>query len=325
MSKKICCVCHREIDSEEHNIGGRYFCDLHFHKVFRNRRGLVRTLLGGLGLSLILNAIILIIDSFLPLSGNQFLFVSGICIAFFFSFFWLIIFYRLDTLEPEPISFLITVAVLGFILAAGVGQPLIKNIFKVQDWMYQGKWWLVFLASFLIIGTIQEYCKYAGVRFSIFRHREFDERVDGIIYGAAIGIGYALFLNLDYIWTHQGASLSMSSIHSSINTLAQAGFGGLSGYFLGRAKFDSMPFWWLPAGVGLAALMNALMNILLESVAQRGFNYNPLFALIAAACFSASIFIILFILSRRTNDMIIKASGYNPLEDETEGVKNGQN
>ena len=32
--------------------------------------------------------------------------------------------------------------------------------------------------------------KYAGVRFTIFLSREFDERVDGIIYGAAIGLGY---------------------------------------------------------------------------------------------------------------------------------------
>jgi hypothetical protein len=43
--------------------------------------------------------------------------------------------------------------------------------------------------------------------------------------------------------------------------LAHAAFGGLLGYFLGRAKLEQEPVWWLPAGLALTALLNGLFNL----------------------------------------------------------------
>jgi len=43
--------------------------------------------------------------------------------------------------------------------------------------------------------------------------------------------------------------------------LAHAAFGGLLGYFLGRAKLEQDPIWWLPVGLLLAAVLNGLFLI----------------------------------------------------------------
>jgi hypothetical protein len=44
--------------------------------------------------------------------------------------------------------------------------------------------------------------------------------------------------------------------------LAQAAFGGLLGYFLGKAKLEQEPMWWLPLGLTLTAVLNGLFNLL---------------------------------------------------------------
>ena len=46
----------------------------------------------------------------------------------------------------------------------------------------------------------------------------------------------------------------------AVVALAQASFSGITGYFLGRAKFESEQIWWMPLGITLAAIFNGLFN-----------------------------------------------------------------
>ena len=40
MSTRICCVCHIQVGDEARMLGGRCYCDEHYAKVTRDRRGL---------------------------------------------------------------------------------------------------------------------------------------------------------------------------------------------------------------------------------------------------------------------------------------------
>src|SRR5690606_11624478 len=103
---------------------------------------------------------------------------------------------------------------------------------------------------------------FATVRYFIFDSSEFDERTDGVIYGTAAGLGYATALNLQFILSNGGAALGSGEIFVAEVALAHAAFGGLLGYFLGRAKLEQEPVWWLPLGLVLASLLNGLFLIL---------------------------------------------------------------
>ena len=54
----------------------------------------------------------------------------------------------------------------------------------------------------------------------------------------------------------------------AIVALAQASFSGITGYFLGRAKFESEQIWWMPLGITLAAIFNGVFNWLRGLVSQ---------------------------------------------------------
>jgi len=139
----------------------------------------------------------------------------------------------------------------------------------VQDWLDHS---LVInlRGSILLVGFIQELLKYAAVRYGVFPLPEFDEWTDGILYGTAAGLGFATVLNIQYVVDSGGVDLGMGVIRIVVTALAQASFAGIIGYFLGRAKFEDEPVWWLPLGLTIAAVLNGLFTVVRGSVTRSG-------------------------------------------------------
>ena len=211
---------------------------------------------------------------------------------------WFTVFYMQDRAEPEPKQYLFGVFALGLLLAAAIGQPLIQNVFQVNTWA-GGSLALRLLAGITIVGAIQEFLKYAAVRYSVYRSPEFDERIDGIIYGAAAGLGYATFLNVNYVISNGGVDLGVGAVRAAVVALAQASFAGVTGYFLGRAKFENRGPFWLPVGLVLAAVLNGVSSTLLSEISRTGLRSTPLNGLILAAALATITFAVLFAIMRR--------------------------
>jgi len=305
----FCCVCQEPLTKNAKKIGDRFFCDHHYNKVFVNRKGIWISVLIGIVSIFAFAGLIVLLDYLVDyqFSGIN-LVIFGVLISAGPAFIWVWIFYKLDTLEPEPKGFILGVFLLGAIFANGIGIPLINGLFNVNEWLYNAELPLKIISSILIIGFIQEYLKYAGVRFTVFISSEFDERVDGIIYGAVIGLGYATMLNIHYIISMGGVNPSVGVMRITISCLAHASFSGISGYFLGRAKFEKMPVWWMPSGVALAAVLNGVTHILLKSVSRFGISFTPEFGLIIAGVLASTAFGILFLAIRRINTGVLQDS-----------------
>ena len=77
--------------------------------------------------------------------------------------------------------------------------------------------------------------KFIAVRLAVYDHVEFDEIVDGIIYSVTSGLGFAALENLFYSVKF---GISVGLFRAFITNLAHASFSGISGYYLGLAKFS---------------------------------------------------------------------------------------
>ncbi len=312
-----CAICGRAVGSEGRQFKGRWFCPAHLDKPARHRTGVWWAGLAQLGALLALVLLLEVFLAFFPVRlEGTWLIVAGILLALVPALLWLGFFYQQDRLEPEPKGYVLGVFVLGALLAAAVGLPLVRDVFRVGDWFSEGP--LIALAgSILVIGFSQEFLKYAAVRYSVFGLAEFDERTDGIVYGTAAGLGFAAVLNLDFILNSGGLNLDVGVIAVVVTALAQACFAGISGYFLGRAKFERRPWWWLPLGLALAAAGNGIFTFLRGEVGRSAINleggggFSPWPGLLLATVVTLAVFLLLNWLIRRDIAVTLKETA-NP-------------
>ena len=195
------------------------------------------------------------------------LLLTGVFLALVPAFIWLVFFYLQDRAEPEPKGFVLGVFALGGLFAAAIGIPMTDGLFRVSHWLYTDTLTTI-LGGILVVGFTQEYLKYAAVRYSIYNSDEFDESTDGVVYATAAGLGYATVLNINFVVSNGGVDLGTGIIRMAVVALAQAAFSGITGYFLGRAKFESEPVWWMPLGITLAAIFNGVFNWLQGTITQ---------------------------------------------------------
>ena len=215
------------------------------------------------------------------------LLLTGVFLAIVPAFIWMIFFYLQDSAEPEPKGYVIGVFVLGGLLAASIGIPVVENLFRVSHWIYTNTGATI-LGGILVVGFTQEFLKYAAVRYSIYHSDEYDEPTDGVIYATAAGLGYATMLNINFVISNGGVDLGTGIIRMAVVALAHAAFSGITGYFLGRAKFESEQIWWMPLGITLAATFNGLFNwlqgiVTRPTITLSGSTNNPWLGLALAA------------------------------------------
>jgi RsiW-degrading membrane proteinase PrsW (M82 family) len=173
-----------------------------------------------------------------------------------------------DATSPEPLSLLVTTFLLGMLTAnfAAVINSLFQPPFNAYG--YLG----MVLFFFLIVGPVEEGVKLLAVRLWAFQSEDFNAVVDGAVYGAMAGLGFATIENALYI-TQQIDAASMGSIGAiigagggitAVRALAGPGhiiYSAFAGYYLGLAKFNPRnagPI--VIKGLIIAALIHALYN-----------------------------------------------------------------
>ncbi|HPL29637.1 MAG TPA: PrsW family glutamic-type intramembrane protease [Anaerolineae bacterium] len=307
MSDPICCVCQEPAGPSAKELGGRWYCAAHYERATKDRRGLWQAGVAQIvGLLALVGLVELLVALVHPQLEGVWLMVASVVMALVPALVWLSFFYQQDRLEPEPKGYLLGVFLLGGLLAMAVALPLTRDVFHTASWLGMSP--LVNIAgSILVVGAIHEFLKYAAVRYFVYPMAEFDERIDGIVYGTAAGLGFATALNIEYVLRSGGVDLQAGIISVVVVALAQASFAGVTGYFLGRAKFEHRPIWWMPAGLALASALNGLFTYLRGEVTRGGISltagggHNPWPGLILATVVAVAVFATLSILMRRAN------------------------
>jgi len=232
--------------------------------------------------------------------GEKARFTLGLLLAIVPSVLWMALFYSQDRLEPEPHSYVINVFILGMLLGSGLQQPLLRDIFQVQRWMDGGSYTTI-IAAMLLTGILTAALTYWAVRFTVMPTNEFDEQIDGIIYGTAAALGLGVAANLTYLIENGTISLGVGTLQIIVTSLAYATFGAVVGYFLGLIKPGGYTSWLAPLGIIIAGLLHGLYEWLATQLGQGGISYNPWPSLMTTALFAVIVFSIVFFLMQHSH------------------------
>ncbi len=152
---------------------------------------------------------------------------SSICVLFY---------YLQDRREPEPVEYVVY-AFLAGMAAASLGLiPLWELFYRVQDWIFVSS--RSFLqGTFLVVAPLAAASLYAVVRYVFYPLKEFDEPVDGMVYGAVTGVGLAFVITIHHLVTRPDCTLFVIASVATSYTLIYSAVGSLIGYLLGQVKF----------------------------------------------------------------------------------------
>ncbi len=303
-----CCICDVPLRPPHNILGQRAYCDRHFATVNKPHVGFWRAGLIQIVSMGVLSALVAYLAGLIgPLNGLALIF-AGIVLAVVPSASWLVFFYRQDRLEPEPKHDVAAVFFLALILADVLGRRVIDDWLQVRLWASASSATSL-AASILIVGVTWQAIAYAAVRLLVYTTPEFDERMDGIVYGTVAGLGVATLLNLRYVLDNGGVALGPGVINAVTAALAQASFGGLMGYVMAEAKFTRRPVWWVPVGFALTAALNGLFSWLIGEVSAVGLGVEYWRSLVLGMAVALVAFFTLVALMRRSIEVTLRQSG----------------
>jgi RsiW-degrading membrane proteinase PrsW (M82 family) len=152
------------------------------------------------------------------------------------SLFLLTFFYLKDRYEREPLLHILMAFGLGlYAMIAAQGMASTAEGWISADWLRMGGEPTKLLDAFLLSGFIEETAKWVVLVTAVYHWDEFDEPLDGVVYGVAVALGFATLENLLFV---ARLGLGVAWQRALFAVPAHALFGATMGYYVGRAKFD---------------------------------------------------------------------------------------
>jgi RsiW-degrading membrane proteinase PrsW (M82 family) len=200
--------------------------------------------------------------------------------------FLLIWYFRSRDLNPEPsrvvwATFWLGVATVVPVLL--VALPLMHVLSGLPSPELRGVSYALLTAA-----VPEELFKFLVVVGYAARHKEFDEPMDGIVYGAVASLGFATLENVLYV---SGGGLGMALMRALTAVPAHAFMGAIMGYYVGQARFAAPErrAGLYALGYFLPMTIHALYDAPLLMLKESGPGASPL----VAASLAVSVFVLI--------------------------------
>jgi RsiW-degrading membrane proteinase PrsW (M82 family) len=139
--------------------------------------------------------------------------------------------------RPEPPRVVWTAIILGALSVIPTGL--------LEQWLQQvpiahNSWHAVAISTLLFVGVPEETIKISIIAVIALRARDFDEPMDGVVYGAAVGLGFAVIENLLYV-VGAGTNWEITAIIRGVLSVPFHGaLGAIAGSYIARARFSGV-------------------------------------------------------------------------------------
>lgn len=163
--------------------------------------------------------------------------------------------YFKDKYDREPISTLIISFFLGVL--STVPTLIVGSLFRSSGGLDVYHYIRV---AFLEVAGVEEGFKFLFFFIYCYRHKDFNEPFDGIVYALMVSMGFAGLENILYVYD---GGLHVALMRALTAVPAHATFAVAMGYFAGKAKFSKFPAFWLLIGLAAAIIMHGFYDFCL--------------------------------------------------------------
>lgn len=147
----------------------------------------------------------------------------------------LVMVYRLDKIEKEPLPLLIKLFIFGIlsiipsVICELIGENILGAMFSSPSVISS------IVENFLVIALAEEGFKYIFTMLGSWKSKEFNYRFDAIVYAICVSMGFAIVENIMYVAQYGLATAIMRAVMSIPGHCIFALF---MGYYMGIAKMQ---------------------------------------------------------------------------------------
>lgn len=141
-------------------------------------------------------------------------------------------FFQLRDKYVEPIRLIWATFFLGALCV--IPSLLVEGALDGLWGRVDNPWVAGYVAAFFGVALPEELAKYAVLLFFCRRLAAFDEPMDGLVYGAAVGAGFAAVENVFYV-AYGGTEVAVLRAVTAVPSHVLD--GAIMGYFIGLARF----------------------------------------------------------------------------------------
>ena len=138
----------------------------------------------------------------------------------------------------EPKSEIIKVFIFGILITI---PAYILNTFLGDFWYNNTRVSQNLISSFLTAAPVEEGLKLSILYYFVYKMKDFNEPLDGIVYGVTASLGFATLENIYYVYLladhFQTSSMALAVLRSFSAVPAHAVFGIFMGYFFMKYSF----------------------------------------------------------------------------------------
>jgi RsiW-degrading membrane proteinase PrsW (M82 family) len=139
--------------------------------------------------------------------------------------------------RPEPARLVLIAVLLGAVsaAAAGVVEVLLGLVLPTP----QGTLPAAIEKGVLLAAAPEEAVKVSLIAAIALRSRQFDEPMDGVVYGTAVGLGFAMLENLFYVFGNENWQ-TVAAVRGVLSVPLHGAFGAIAGAYVARARFTGI-------------------------------------------------------------------------------------
>lgn len=163
-------------------------------------------------------------------------------------------FYLKDQYGQEPLSTVFRTFMFGALLVFPI--MFIQYVLDVEQ-IFQSS----LVNAFLSTSMLEEFFKWFILFYVVYQHADFDEPYDGIVYGAAVSLGFATLENIFYLIAH---GLEHAILRALLPVSSHALFGVIMGYYIGKGKFTATSkHKWITLSLFLPFVLHGIYDYIL--------------------------------------------------------------
>lgn len=141
--------------------------------------------------------------------------------------------YKKDEIEKEPVKLILKLMIFGALtvfpaaILETFGSAILGEMVSEDSLLF------IAIENFLIVGVVEELCKFGVVKLFTWKNPEFDHKFDAIVYSVSSAAGFAILENVYYV---ADGGLATAILRAIVSVPGHVVMGFFMGCFYGDAK-----------------------------------------------------------------------------------------